>query len=126
VLEDVDLDIWPLDSAFIVGPNGAGKTTLLKLVLGLLTPDKGSIRIYGQEPAYARRRIGYVPQYAHYDACFPISAIEVVCMGRIGNALTGRYTKQEGAAEAALAAVTWLIWLNVPLPHSLAANARGC
>ncbi|WP_417909728.1 metal ABC transporter ATP-binding protein [Candidatus Electronema sp. PJ] len=95
VLTEVRLDIWPQDSACIVGPNGGGKTTLVKLILGLLPPDSGSIRIYGQAPAEARRRIGYVPQYARYDACFPISALEVVCMARLGSNFSGRYTKQD-------------------------------
>jgi zinc transport system ATP-binding protein len=95
VLTDVNLDIWPQDAACIVGPNGGGKTTLVKLILGLISPDNGSIRIYGQAPADARRRIGYVPQYARYDACFPISALEVVCMARLGCSFSGRYSKQD-------------------------------
>uniref|UniRef100_UPI004055D00F metal ABC transporter ATP-binding protein n=1 Tax=Candidatus Electronema sp. TaxID=2698783 RepID=UPI004055D00F len=107
VLSDVRLDIWPQDSACIVGPNGGGKTTLVKLMLGLLEPDSGSIRIGGQTPAEARTRIGYVPQYARYDACFPISALEVVCMARLGGTFSGRYTKQDKqAAMDALAAVS--------------------
>jgi zinc transport system ATP-binding protein len=107
VLSDVSLDIWPQDSACIVGPNGGGKTTLVKLMLGLLEPDRGSIRIGGKTPADARTRIGYVPQYARYDACFPISALEVVCMARLGGTFSGRYTKQDKqAAMDALAAVS--------------------
>ncbi|WP_420209238.1 metal ABC transporter ATP-binding protein [Candidatus Electronema sp. JC] len=107
VLSNVSLDIWPQDSACIVGPNGGGKTTLVKLMLGLLEPDSGSIRIGGQTPADARTRIGYVPQYARYDACFPISALEVVCMARLGGTFSGRYTKQDKqAAMDALAAVS--------------------
>jgi zinc transport system ATP-binding protein len=107
VLTNVDLDIWPQDSACIVGPNGGGKTTLVKLMLGLLEPNHGSILIGGKTPAEARRRIGYVPQYARYDACFPISAQEVVCMARLGSSFSGRYTKQDKqAALEALAAVS--------------------
>ncbi|WP_417911520.1 metal ABC transporter ATP-binding protein [Candidatus Electronema sp. TJ] len=106
VLSNVQLDIWPQDSACIVGPNGGGKTTLVKLILGLLEPDSGSIRIGGLPPAEARTRIGYVPQYARYDACFPISALEVVCMARLGGTFSGRYTKHDKqSATDALAAV---------------------
>jgi len=106
VLTDVDFAVFPLDTVCIVGPNGGGKTTLVKLILGLLTPDRGTIRIYGNLPVKERRRIGYVPQYAHYDARFPISAREVVCMGRLGSSLSGHYKvidKQK--ALSALAAV---------------------
>ncbi len=106
VLTNVCLDVWPLDSACIVGPNGGGKTTLVKLMLGLLTPNSGSIRVYGQAPVETRTRIGYVPQYARYDACFPISALEVVCMARLGSNFSGKYSKKDKQlALEALAAV---------------------
>ncbi len=98
VLTDVGFDIDALDSVCIVGPNGGGKTTLIKLMLGLLEPDTGTVRIYGGKPAAQRRRIGYVPQYAHYDARFPISVQEVVSMGRLGNSLSGRYTRADREA----------------------------
>ena len=106
VLSNVHLDVWPLDSACIVGPNGGGKTTLVKLILGLLNPDNGTVRVYGQSPVAARTRIGYVPQYARYDAYFPISALEVVCMARLGNNLSGKYSKEDKQISLdALAAV---------------------
>ncbi len=92
VLTNVHLDIFPGDSAIIIGPNGGGKTTLIKLMLGLEHPDKGKILVYGSEPKQERTRIGYVPQYARYDPKFPISVLDVVCMGRLGNSLSGRYT----------------------------------
>jgi zinc transport system ATP-binding protein len=104
VLTDVQLSVWPLDSACIVGPNGGGKTTLIKLLLGLLSPSSGSIRVFGQAPAEARTRIGYVPQYARYDACFPISALEVVCMARLGRSFSGRYSRED--KQAAMDALT--------------------
>ena len=106
VLSDVDFSIYPLDTVCIVGPNGGGKTTLVKLILGLLTPDRGTIRIYGNSPVLERRRIGYVPQYAHYDARFPISVLEVVCMGRLGSSISGHYnTIDKQQALSALASV---------------------
>ncbi|MCF8055972.1 MAG: ABC transporter ATP-binding protein [Desulfocapsa sp.] len=95
VLTDVNLEIHPLDSICIVGPNGGGKSTLIKLIIGLLTPDKGSVCVFGEKPEGARLRIGYVPQYARYDPLFPISVFEVVCMGRLGGSFTGKYRRQD-------------------------------
>jgi zinc transport system ATP-binding protein len=103
VLCNVHLDIWPADSICIVGPNGGGKTTLIKLILGLLSPDQGTIRIFGLKPEEARLRIGYVPQYANYDPHFPISVRDVVLMGRLGGSLRGKYSRTD--RDLALAAL---------------------
>jgi ABC-2 type transport system ATP-binding protein len=50
----------------LIGPDGAGKTTLLRLVCGLLAPDDGTVRLFGADPARARREarasIGYLSQ----------------------------------------------------------------
>jgi zinc transport system ATP-binding protein len=95
ILKDVNLTIWPYDSICVVGPNGGGKTTLIKLIIGLLSPDAGIIKIYGKRPDEAHQLIGYVPQFAQYDRQFPISVQEVVCMGRMGKSFTGRYSKKD-------------------------------
>ncbi|MEW6593367.1 MAG: ATP-binding cassette domain-containing protein [Thermodesulfobacteriota bacterium] len=104
ILENVTLDIAPLDSLCIVGPNGGGKTTLLKLILGLLKPNRGEIRVLGMTPEAARLRVGYVPQYARYDPLFPVTVLDVVLMGRLNRLIVGRYTRQDReAAREALA-----------------------
>jgi zinc transport system ATP-binding protein len=106
VLSDVDFEIFARDSVCIVGPNGGGKTTLVKLMLGLLEPDRGRVRIFGGSPREKRKRIGYVPQYAQYDARFPISVREVVSLGRLGNSLSGHFTADDRTeVMAALEAV---------------------
>ncbi len=84
VLEDVSLKIVERDFASIVGPNGGGKTTLIKLILGLLEPRRGSVRIFGASPHRARPRIGYMPQHAQLDPQFPVSVLDVVLTGRLG------------------------------------------
>lgn len=94
-LSNVNLSILPFDSICIVGPNGGGKTTLMKLVIGLLSPDRGTVRIFEKKPEDAFNFISYVPQHAYYDTHFPISVIEVVCMGRLGNSFTGRYSSRD-------------------------------
>ena len=83
ILESVNLEICKGEFASIVGPNGGGKTTLLKLILGLIKPDSGTIRIFGKEPHEMRHKIGYMPQYAHLDMNFPATAMDVALMGRL-------------------------------------------
>ena len=90
VLEEVSLEVAAGDVLAILGPNAGGKTTLLKLVLGLLRPDSGSVRVLGGSPLEARGRVGYVPQRAHFDLDFPIRVIDVVLMGRLAGRGVGR------------------------------------
>ncbi|MFZ2097770.1 MAG: metal ABC transporter ATP-binding protein [Anaerolineales bacterium] len=87
VLEDVSLNVSPGDFLAIIGPNGAGKTTLLKVILGLVRPVSGAVRVFGKAPWAlngGRWRIGYVPQMQSVDLNFPVRASEVVLMGRYG------------------------------------------
>ena len=84
-LVDVSLQIKTGDFACIVGPNGGGKTTLLKLMLGLLTPTKGKIKMLGQSPIAARKKIGYVPQQTQIDSSFPATVLDVVKTGCLGS-----------------------------------------
>lgn len=81
VLSDVTLSLRRGSFSCIVGPNGGGKTTLFRLVLGLLKPDKGAVRVLGLPPAQARVRVGYVPQDFAYDKRFPMLVSDVVRMG---------------------------------------------
>ncbi|MGI5819472.1 MAG: metal ABC transporter ATP-binding protein [Armatimonadota bacterium] len=84
VLLGVNVTVPHLDLAAIVGPNGGGKTTLLKLMLGLLEPDCGEVRVFGEPPREVTRRLGYVPQGFSYDRRLPITALDVAMMGRLG------------------------------------------
>ena len=83
VLQDVNLDIRQGDFIAMIGPNGGGKTTLLKLILGLLKPAKGTIRVMGKPALTAAPGIGYVPQNVHINSGFPITARDVVLMGKL-------------------------------------------
>lgn len=107
VLEDVSLAVDRGEFFGIIGPNASGKSTLLRLMLGLLQPDRGGIRVLGSDPAAARTRIGYVPQHPGYRREFPVSVHEVVLMGRIGvTAALGRYSHRDHAcATEAMRAV---------------------
>ena len=95
VLEDVSLQVETGEFLGLVGPNAGGKSTLLKLVLGLLHPQQGRIRVLGRSPKQARRHIGYVPQYPAFPRDFPIQVLDVVLMGRLG--LSRSLLQQVGA-----------------------------
>ncbi len=82
VLWDVDYDAPPNRLIAIVGPNGAGKSTLIKACLGLTPRASGQVEFWGQPYRKARSRVGYVPQRESVDWDFPVSALDVVCMGR--------------------------------------------
>lgn len=103
VLEDVALSIEKGESLAVIGPNGGGKSTLLKLMLGLLEPAGGRIRILGKSPTKARKKIGYVPQAIRFDHMFPITSLEIVLMGRLDRLTVGRFPKE--CREVALAAL---------------------
>jgi zinc transport system ATP-binding protein len=102
ILEDVQLELGPRESLAILGPNGSGKSTLLKVILGLLKPDRGSVRVLGERPAKAHGRIGYVAQRASFDPQFPIRVLDVVLMGRLHARGLGRRFREEDR-ELALA-----------------------
>lgn len=83
-VEDVSFEIEAGDYVCIVGENGSGKSTLLKGLLGLKTPDAGSIS-YGE--GLKQRMIGYLPQQTVVQKDFPASVYEVVlsgCLNRRG------------------------------------------
>ncbi len=86
ILDQISLHVHEKEFLGIVGPNGGGKTTLLKLILGFLSPESGVIRVLGDVPKKAMSKIGYVPQHANFDRDFPITVLEVVLMGLLGNA----------------------------------------
>lgn len=104
VLRDVDFELFEGDFVGIIGPNAGGKTTLLKLILGLLEPHEGTIRVFGESPRQARGRVGYVPQYARFDRSFPIRVRRAVAMGALGPGGPRRDGLDE-AVEQALARV---------------------
>lgn len=110
VLEDVDLVVREHDFLGIIGPNGGGKSTLLKVIMGLIKPSSGVVKVLGDTPRNSRRYLGYVPQYSLFDMDFPISVWEVVLTGRLKNAgLLRKYGEDDKkAATKALEMVDML------------------
>ncbi|MEM6749996.1 MAG: metal ABC transporter ATP-binding protein [Planctomycetota bacterium] len=82
VLWDIDYDAPAGKLVAIVGPNGAGKSTLIKACLGLTPRASGRVEFWGEPYRKQRSRVGYVPQRESVDWDFPVSALDVVCMGR--------------------------------------------
>ncbi|MHC1729132.1 MAG: metal ABC transporter ATP-binding protein [Syntrophobacteraceae bacterium] len=96
VLANVNLRVHERDFLAIIGPNGSGKTTLLKIILGILAPRKGSVRIFGEDPGKVSGLVGYVPQDTGLNKGFPISVIDVTLMGRLGRSgRARRYTSED-------------------------------
>ncbi len=83
-LSQIDLKVAEGEFLGIVGPNAGGKSTLLKLILGLLRPQSGTIRVFNRPASQASRLLGYVPQYPSFPRDFPITVEQVVRMGRLG------------------------------------------
>ena len=110
VLEDISLDVHQGDFIGIIGPNGGGKTTLLKVLLGIIKPTRGNVKVYGLPVQQGRAYIGYVPQWVDFDREFPISVWEVVRMGRLrSKGLLHGFTKADDeAVSTALAQVDML------------------
>jgi zinc transport system ATP-binding protein len=86
ILEDISFTIPRGDYLGLIGPNGGGKTTLLKIILGLLKPATGSVKVFGQDVYQLkeeRAHIGYVPQRSsQIDINFPATVQEIVTSGR--------------------------------------------
>ncbi len=97
VIKDVTLQIHKGDYVGIIGPNGGGKSTLLKLMLGILTPAQGSIRLFGQDIKLFKDwyKIGYIPQRKYIEMNFPITVEEMVAMGRYGRRGLFRFPTKE-------------------------------
>jgi zinc transport system ATP-binding protein len=87
VLEDIHLSIEQGEFLGIVGPNGSGKSTLIKIMLGLLQPQQGEVKLFGEsiQTFSDWSRVGYVSQKANsFNTGFPATVFEVVSTGLFG------------------------------------------
>ena len=86
-IHDVCIELRPGSRIGLIGPNGAGKSTLFSVALGTLAPWRGTVEVLGVPVRQLDRRrhpVAYVPQARRLDPTFPVTAREVVAMGRVG------------------------------------------
>lgn len=85
VLEDIELTIGAGEFIGLIGPNGAGKSTLLRILLGLLRPTHGTVRVLDSPVRRGNRSIGYVPQKIHLDPATPLTGRDLAGLGLDGH-----------------------------------------
>ncbi|HLX63449.1 MAG TPA: metal ABC transporter ATP-binding protein [Planctomycetota bacterium] len=106
VLDNVNFSVREGEFLGLIGPNGGGKTTLIKLLLGILKPQSGSIRVLGrsaQALGRDRRLLGYVPQDVAVPKQFPATVFDVALMGTyasLGLFKRPRAAERESAKQA--------------------------
>jgi zinc transport system ATP-binding protein len=102
VLENISFAVKNGEYLGIIGPNGGGKTTLIKIILGLLKPSSGSVKIFGVDSGIFQEKaqIGYVPQRAPQEISqFPATVEEIVRSGRTARVgVLKRFAKTDTAA----------------------------
>lgn len=86
VIERLNVSVLQRDFVGLIGSNGAGKTTLLRTIVGLIPPDEGEIRLFGEPIGRFKNweRIGYVSQRNSLNPLFPATVKEVVLSGMYG------------------------------------------
>jgi len=120
VLDGISLYVQEGEVVGVTGPNGAGKSTLLHVIMGLIKPQSGEIKVFGVPVSKFKdwHRIGYVSQRAaFFNRSYPATVFEVVLSGRA--ALRGMFRffgrEDKRCAEEALERVNMLSRRNVAL-----------
>jgi len=81
----VDLTLEAGQFMAVLGPNGVGKTTLIKVVLGIVPPSAGLVRLLGREPGVENHRVGYLPQRRSLDPSLRVRGVDLVRLGLDGD-----------------------------------------
>jgi len=117
ILHNIQFSILPGEFVGLIGPNGAGKTTLLRVILGLMMPNQGTVRVAGRLVRHGNPQVGYVPQKIHLDPDTPLRARDLVALGldghRWGIPLPSRLRRQK--VEEMLRAVDALSFADAPV-----------
>lgn len=127
ILEDITFDVKEGEYLGIIGPNGGGKTTLFKVILGLLRPQTGEVRIFGEPLDRTKKKhlIGYVPQRSLSDYYFPATVEEIARSGRTAKlGLFRRFTREDSSAVERMMEVTDVARLKKRLIGELSGGER--
>jgi len=121
-VEDLSLRIAPGEIYAFLGPNGAGKTTTIKMMVGLLKPDAGTIRVCGQamglDGRTAKAQIAYVPDQPFlYEKLTGREFLQFV--GRMYNMTDGRIREQIARLSERLALGEWLDQYSESYSHGM-------
>lgn len=98
VIEKISFDIKKGETFGLVGLNGAGKTTLIKIILGLMGPSAGTVKVFGKETLdpKSKKNIVYLPE--KFEPPFFLSGMEFI---KFSLALYGRHSKKSAVLQAA-------------------------
>jgi zinc/manganese transport system ATP-binding protein len=117
IIEGMSFTVFEGEFVVILGPNGAGKSTLLKLLLGLIKPSAGSVRVLGDSPRRGNDAIGYAPQHRVLETDLALRARDLVGFGldghRWGTGWPGR--KRKAIIDMALAEVDASSFADAPV-----------
>lgn len=98
VISNISFSVKERDFIGLIGTNGAGKTTMLRIIVGLLKPTTGEVRLFGEPISQfkAWNKIGYVPQKNNLNPLFPATVKEVVLSGLVGKRKWfGRHSRED-------------------------------
>lgn len=117
-LENVSLDLKTGEAVALIGHNGAGKTTLMKLVLGLIRPSAGTVRVLGEDPAgprgvQGRQHLGFLPESVSFHGAMT------------GAELLAFYARLKGARREANAALLERVGLAEAAGRRVATYSKG-
>ena len=125
VLSGISCDIEQKAYVGLVGPNGSGKSTLIKLMLGLLVPSAGSVKLYGSDSSEMknRKRIGYLPQNPNFfNPYFPASVGEIVTTGLLSDK---KFPKRLDDADVKKIDISMEMLNILDIRHKMIGNLSG-
>ena len=124
IWRDASFQVAPGSITAVLGPNGSGKTTLLNLILGLVAPSEGSLRVFGDAARRGNRRVGYMTQTRDADTMSSLTGRDYVSLGFDGPRFGwGRDPDKSEVIRRALALTGTTTFADQPM-YSLSGGQR--